>query len=191
MANDQKSYGLTALTVSPRRRGLLKKLFPSIRFAAPAYRETRLKYFPFPLLLSLYHAWRKLASVKAGKGPVMAFDTIVYRGLRIYSKPQNKDEAERMILALSGRRHRVATGMAARMKGRIKFSFAVSRVCFKKLSRNQARAYVRTGLWKGKAGGYGIQDRQNTLIENYKGDYFNIMGLPLYRIPGLFSNGKS
>ena len=173
-------YKIIAATTSPRRKRLLKRLFKNVRFQAPKYKEYKFKYFPIPILLCLIHAYFKARSIRNKQSIVLGFDTMVFRGMKLYNKPNNKLEAFQMIEDLNNKKHKVVTTIALKYQYKIKLLYSVSIVKFKKLTKQQIHTYIKTKTWQGKAGGYGIQDKGKYLIEYYKGDYYNIVGLPLY-----------
>ncbi len=117
------------------------------------------------------------------RGLILAADTVVFHG-SILGKPSDQEEAERMLKALSGRWHQVFTGYLL-MDSEEKFpyvNYAVSEVKFYELPQELIAWYLKTGEPLDKAGAYGIQGRGALLVEKIKGDYYNIMGLPIGRI---------
>ncbi|MDD5066654.1 MAG: Maf family protein [bacterium] len=181
----ENTPALTAVTTSPRRQELLRRIFPGVVFIPPQYSEKKRRHSFTPVLLSLYHAYQKLKSAGKQADTAVAFDTIVYRDFRIYSKPETAGDVREILRALKNKTHKVVTGIAIKKKRRVYFSCAVTKVTFKDLSRTEIRDYAESSLWPGKAGGYGIQDIGNDLIKEYKGDYFNVMGVPLYLLRSL------
>jgi septum formation protein len=112
---------------------------------------------------------------------VLAADTVVACGRRILSKAEDEASARRCLEMLSGRRHRVHGGIAvATPDGRLVTRRVDSQVAFKRLSEAEIGAYLRTGEWQGKAGGYAIQGRAAALIRWVSGSYSNVVGLPLF-----------
>ncbi len=96
-------------------------------------------------------------------------------------KAEDVDTARRCLALLSGRRHRVYTGIAiAAPDGRTGQRCVVTSVTFKRLSREDTAWYLDSGEWRGKAGGYGIQGRAAILVRALSGSYSNVVGLPLY-----------
>jgi len=112
---------------------------------------------------------------------VLGADTIVVHEGEILGKPKDADAAQRILMRLSGQRHRVFTGFCLR---REQDNISVSRVidtevCFSAFSEAMAAAYVATGEPLDKAGAYGIQGRGGVLVEKINGSYSNVVGLPL------------
>lgn len=123
----------------------------------------------------------RVAAKRAGEGIVIAADTIVVLGDVILGKPRDSTDAERMLGLLSGKMHRVITGLAVMDagSGRIVTRTAITNVWFRELSAGEIRSYVATGEPLDKAGAYGIQERGALLVERIEGCYFNVVGLPL------------
>ncbi|WP_299732094.1 Maf family protein [uncultured Tateyamaria sp.] len=131
-------------------------------------------------------AREKVAAVEADEGDVvLCADTTVALGRRILGKPADADEARAFLAAMSGRRHRVITAVAVRKSDRIWEKDVVSIVRMKSLSEAEITAYLATGDWRGKAGGYGIQGPAGALIPWISGSFTGIVGLPLAETAGL------
>jgi septum formation protein len=112
---------------------------------------------------------------------VLAADTVVACGRRILPKPEDEMTARKCLELLSGRRHRVHSGIAvAAPDGRLALRRVESRVALKRLSEAEIAGYLRTGEWRGKAGGYAIQGRAATFVSWVCGSYSNVVGLPLF-----------
>ncbi len=169
---------------SPRRLALLRQIaHPPDRVVAPAVDET-----PLPRELPRQYAAR-LARLKAdtvaagleGEGwYLLAADTVVACGRRILPKAETEEEARRCLTLLSGRRHRVYGGVHLyRWDGRRAARVVVTRVKFKRLSREEFEEYIESGEWRGKAGGYAIQGLAAAFVPEIHGSYTNIVGLPL------------
>lgn len=109
---------------------------------------------------------------------VLGCDTVVALGNEILGKPIDRDDAFRMIKNLSGKTHRVCTGVCIAEKGRKETFVSVAEVEFHELSDETAKSYVETGECDDKAGAYGIQGLGGTLVKSIKGDYYAIVGLP-------------
>lgn len=110
---------------------------------------------------------------------VLAADTTVTLDGHILAKPVDADDASRMLRMLSGRMHRVITGVAVRTARGTEVAAEVTGVRFLALSEDEIAAYVRTGEPMDKAGGYGIQGLAAKWIPRVEGCYFNVVGLPL------------
>ena len=125
-------------------------------------------------------ARQKAWAVEAGPDDiVLSADTTVALGRRIMGKPENAGEAAEFLLAMSGRRHKVITAVAVRRGDRLWERDVVTTVKMKRLSDDDLNAYLATGDWQGKAGGYGIQGPAGVLIPWIQGSFTAVVGLPL------------
>ena len=130
------------------------------------------------------------AEVVAARSPdavVLAADTVVAVGRRLLEKAADEAEATRFLKLLSGRNHRVYTGVAVAAGGRTLRRVVDTRVSFKVLSDLEIAAYVASGEWRGKAGGYGIQGRAGAFVTRLVGSYPAVMGLPLFETVNLLN----
>lgn len=118
---------------------------------------------------------------------VLCADTTVALGRRIMGKPADKAEAAQFLLAMSGRRHRVITALALRRGDRIWERDVVTQVRMKRLSDDELNAYLDTGDWQGKAGGYGIQGPAGAFIPWISGSFSAVMGLPVAETASLLT----
>lgn len=125
---------------------------------------------------------REKASRVARRQPgrmVLAGDTVVLLDGEILEKPAGPDAAARMLVALAGRRHRVATGLALAVPGQLLSRVDTAEVLMRDFDRGVAERYVATGEPMDKAGGYGIQGRGAALVRRVEGDYYTVVGLPV------------
>jgi septum formation protein len=121
---------------------------------------------------------------------VLAADTVVAVGRRILPKPELVDEAAACLRLLSGRAHRVFTGICLITgKNARRERLVETRVRFKRLSREDFEAYLATGEWRGKAGGYAIQGKAGAFVLKIIGSPSNVVGLPLHETLNLL-NGE-
>ncbi|MDJ1159871.1 Maf-like protein [Chelatococcus sp. SYSU_G07232] len=117
---------------------------------------------------------------------VVAADTAVAVGRRILPKAEIVEEAAACLRLLSGRTHRVYTGVCVvTPKGAVRERIVETRVRFKNLSRDELESYLASGEWRGKAGGYAVQGLAGAFVVKLVGSYTNVVGLPLYEIVGL------
>lgn len=127
----------------------------------------------------------RLARSKAEAVPIeageiaLAADTVVALGRRMLGKPQSVDEATRWLHLLSGRRHRVITGVAVAAPGALRSRSVETIVRFRRLSEADIASYVASGEWRGKAGGYAIQGAAAAFAPWISGSYGAVVGLPL------------
>ena len=128
------------------------------------------------------HAREKARSVAAapGDGPVIGVDTaVVLDDDTVLGKPPDAAAARGMLERLAGRPHRVLSGLAVRADGHEVVGHAATVVRFRALTAAELAAYVASGEWQGRAGGYAIQGLGAGLVTGIEGDYANVVGLPV------------
>ena len=165
---------------SPRRKDLLAQLgITPDEISPPDINEDPKKAeLPRPYCARL--AREKAAAVAAGPDDiVLCADTTVALGRRILGKPRDAGEAAAFLTSLGGRRHAVITAIAVRRGDRIWTRESVSTVKMKRLSDAELNAYLASGEWQGKAGGYAIQGAAGAFIPWISGSFTGIVGLPL------------
>ena len=119
---------------------------------------------------------------------IVAADTVVSVGRRIMPKAEMLDEAAACLRLLSGRNHRVYTGVClVTPKESFRQRLVETRVRFKRLSKEDLEAYLASGEWRGKAGGYAVQGLAGAFVVKLVGSYTNVVGLPLYETLALLS----
>jgi len=135
---------------------------------------------------------RALAPERLQSDPliVLGADTTVVLDNQILGKPENPADAARMLRLLSGRTHRVITGVAVVTAARTEVAAEVTAVRFLTLSDQEIAAYIATGEPMDKAGAYAIQGRAARWIPRIEGDYFNVVGLPLALVTTLLDTSK-
>ena len=175
---------LILASASPRRRELLSALGLSFE-VRPAKGEEH----PEPGLSGGETAKRlsrakclEIAADADENAVVIAADTVVCLDDEILGKPADEQDAKRMLRALSGRDHRVFTGVTVARGGRVLSDFEETAVHFRPLSEREIEAYIATGEPMDKAGAYGIQGRASLFVRAIEGDYFNVVGLPLCKL---------
>ena len=170
---------LLLASTSPQRRAILEQLHIPFDVVAPHYVEHDPPDADAAELVRR-HALGKARSVAAGAGdrPVLGVDTTVALDGRIYAKPTDPGDAERMLDELSGRTHAVVSGVALVTPAWEHVEDTATLVTFRSLTPRDLGAYVATGEWEGRAGGYAIQGRGAALVERVEGDYLNVVGLP-------------
>jgi septum formation protein len=175
-------------SASPRRKELLAQLglVPDL-ILPPDIDEDPLKgELPRPYAARL--ARQKAAAVPSDPDDVvLCADTTVAIGRRILGKPADAGEAAAFLVALGGRRHEVITAIAVRRGDRVLSRESVSVVKMKRLSDAELNAYLASGEWHGKAGGYGIQGLAGAFIPWISGSYSGIMGLPVAETAALLA----
>jgi len=119
---------------------------------------------------------------------ILAADTVVSVGRRILPKAEVSDQAAYCLRLLSGRSHRVYTGVCMiNPAGKVRQRLVETRVRFKRLSAEELDAYLASGEWRGKAGGYAVQGLAGSFVVKIVGSYTNIVGLPLQETIGLLA----
>ena len=117
---------------------------------------------------------------------ILAADTVVAVGRRILPKAELLDEASQCLRYLSGRNHRVYTAIClVTPKEAFRQRLVETRVRFKRLSEDDIQAYIGSGEWRGKAGGYAVQGIAGSFVVKMVGSYSNVVGLPLYESTAL------
>ncbi len=175
-------------SASPRRKDLLAQIgiTPDLILPPDIDEDPRKGELPRPYALRL--AEEKARAIPAGPDDVvLCADTTVALGRRILGKPRDAGEAAAFLTALAGRRHQVITAIAVRHGDRLLTRASESVVKMKRLSDAELNAYLASGDWQGKAGGYGIQGLAGALIPWISGSFTGIMGLPVAETAALLT----
>ena len=175
---------LVLASASPRRLALLAQIgvTPDEVIAADIDETPLKKETPRALALRLARA--KAETVQAD-GRILTADTVVALGRRVLPKAETESEARNCLELLSGRGHRVYTGVVLKTAKGARQRLVETRVTFKVLSPVEIDAYIASAEWKGNAGGYAAQGLAARYITNIVGSYSNIVGLPLYETANL------
>ena len=177
---------LILASASPRRRDLLAQLGIVADAIAPTDIDETPRPGEAPRQAALRLARAKAAAAATPGDFVLAADTVVACGRRILPKAESEGQALACLDLLSGRRHRVLTAVVlAAPDGRRAERLVESVVGFARLTEPQLRAYLASGEWQGKAGGYAIQGRAAAFVRFLSGSYSNVVGLPLFETAGL------
>lgn len=172
---------LVLASASPRRRALLAQVGLEPDRIVPAEVDETPYAGELPRPLALRLARLKLDAARDPKAFTVAADTVVSVGRRLIGKPEGEADARAFLALLSGRSHRVITGVAvAAPSGAVAQRVVETRVKMKVLSPEEIDAYVASGEWAGKAGGYGIQGIAGGFVISLIGSYSSVVGLPLY-----------
>jgi septum formation protein len=173
---------LVLASASPRRLELLRQLGIVPDRVDPAdIDETPMRdELPPAHVARLAEAKARIVQPRHPGAFILAADTVVACGRRILPKAEDEATARACLTLLSGRRHRVYGGVAlVTPSGEIAIRRVVTQVAFKRLSKTELDAYLATGEWRGKAGGYAIQGCAAAFIPWIAGSYSNVVGLPL------------
>jgi septum formation protein len=189
---------LLLASTSPQRRMILDQLGLPYDVLAPTYAEEDPPKANAVRLVR-EHARGKARSVaaQAGERPVLGVDTAVSLGGKIFGKPANAAEAERMIEELAGETHVVVSGLCLLTAAWELVEHDSTRVTFRELTPREIAHHMTHGEWEGRAGGYAIQGRGAAIVEEIEGDYLNVVGLPAAllvrtlaeRFPGAYGFG--
>lgn len=181
---------LVLASASPRRLDLLRQigLEPDAVVAAEVDESPLKDETPRLLAVRLAQAKaHKVAPDHAGSH-VLAADTVVAVGRRVLPKAEDADQVRACLNLLSGRAHRVLTGVCVvAPDGRSAHRLVESRLHFKRLTPADVERYLACGEGIGKAGGYGVQGRAGRFVLSLQGSYSGVVGLPLYETAGLLA----
>jgi septum formation protein len=177
---------LILASASPRRLDLLARIGVVPDAVMPAEIDETPRKGELPLPYAKRIAAAKAEAVVQAGALVLAADTVVAVGRRILPKTETEAEARAALSLLSGRRHRVHSAVTLiDAEGKARHRLATSIVTFKRLGDDELAAYLASGEWQGKAGGYAIQGRAEALIRMISGSWSNVVGLPLYETRAL------
>lgn len=186
-----RSLGFVLASASPARAALLRQIGLSFEVVPSRIREDDIPSDgPREKVISLSQAKAQHVAEHLKDKVIIAADTVVVLDDEILGKPGNQEAAEGMLSLLSGRWHHVVTGVTVldASTGARSSCHEVTGVRMKDLSCQAIKTYVESGEPLGKAGAYAIQGRGGIFIESIKGCYFNVVGLPLAKLPNIFSD---
>lgn len=174
---------------SPRRKELLEKFNIEFKIMTSDISEN-INENERPEIVAMSLAFEKAMDISKKieeEKIIISADTIVVLGDQILEKPKSREDARRMLGSLSGKKHRVITGISivnSRSYPKV-IDYEETFVKFRDLDKNIIEKYLDTNEYKDKAGAYGIQGVGSVLVEKINGCYFNVMGLPLYKLDSL------
>jgi septum formation protein len=189
MADEKPRVKLVLASASPRRLALLERVGIAPDLLSPADIDETPERFETPRRLSVRLAQEKAKAVvelplvkDLGSNTfILAADTVVGLGRRSVPKAETEQDVKASLALLSGRSHWVySTVCLIDPKGRMTHRCVETKVRFKRLSREDIHAYVASGEWRGKAGGYAIQGRAEAFVRMLYGSHSGVVGLPLY-----------
>ncbi len=179
---------LILASASPRRLSLLAQIGITPNAVQPADIDETPGANETPRLHALRLAAEKAIAVPSAGDYVLAADTVVGVGRRILPKTETPDEAERCLRLMSGRSHRVFTGISLiGPDGKQSSRVVETRVKMKRLTDLEIAAYIASDEWRGKAGGYAIQGYAEVFIISIIGSFSSVVGLPLYETKNLLT----
>ena len=179
---NQPSYQVILASASPRRRDILTEL--GVDFTVRVSEADEQCDLSDPGARVEAIARRKCEAVRDGFPAsddelIIASDTLVTIDGRFLGKPEDEDDAAGMLRLLAGQVHRVVSGIAVCYQGRMVTAHDTTCVCFKPMTEKDIRDYIATGEPFGKAGGYAIQGEAAKYVAEIKGEYHNVVGLPV------------
>ncbi len=177
-------------SMSPRRLELLRRIGiePDAVVAADSDEVALPRELPRELAARLARGKARAVAARHAGAVVLGADTVVACGRRALPKASDADTARRCLERLSGRRHAVYSGVCAvDAEGRDHRRLVRTVVRFKRLERSEIEAYVASGEWRGKAGGYAIQGRAGAFVRSINGSYSGVVGLPLCETAALLA----
>lgn len=181
---------LVLASASERRAALLRQLQLSFRVAAQQIDESPRQHEPPSAHVQRLAREKAQAGWRSGTDglPVVGADTIVVQGQAIYGKPANRSQALKMLGHLSGRAHRVMTAVTVVQGEKMESAVSESQVRFRPISQAEMIAYWDSGEPVDKAGAYAIQGLGGMFVEELRGSYSGVVGLPLYETAQLLSH---
>ena len=176
-------------SASPQRRALLGEL--GVPFAVHATDVEEIEHGGDPARIAVENALRKARAASAARRStapeaVIGCDTIVVLDGTIYGKPRDEAQARATLGALQGRTHEVISGLAVVLPAEERTALARTFVTFRTLGERELEAYVATGEWRGRSGGYAIQRGAARLALAIEGPEDNVIGLPLATLQSLY-----
>jgi septum formation protein len=182
--------GIILASASPRRKDLLRGAgidFKTVKSRVAEPGKLWGRGTPASRAVQLAIAKARDVASRNKEDVVLGADTLVVVGERILGKPKDSNDAHRMLRLLSGRWHEVITGVAVVRGGKQHAGWERTRVKFRNLTFNEIDKYVATGEPLDKAGGYAIQGGARHFVAGIKGDYTNVVGLPMNLVVPLLS----
>jgi len=180
---------LILASASPRRRDLIARLGLEPDGISPADIDENPLKGELPRPYATRMAREKAQAAASDDAHVLAGDTVVAVGRRILPKAEDADTARECLALMSGRRHRVLSAIALRAPdGTIRERLSETIVRFKPLHAEEIEAYIESGEWEDKAGGYAIQGRAEGLIAWIEGSHSGVVGLPLFETRALLKS---
>jgi septum formation protein len=181
----KKKYAHNTCKKSPRRYELLKKIIKDFDVVPSNVNEEKINEKD-PVKFAVCAATLKAKEVaeKYPRSLIVGADTVVVLEDTVFGKPKNYEEAQAMLKALSGTRHKVITALAlyAKDTNRLLTDYEVTYVTFRKLTDGDIAQYLKNGDFSDKAGSYAVQTIGDAFVEKIEGDYENVVGLPTRKL---------
>lgn len=164
---------------SPRRRELLSLLGLSFSVVTEDIDETIDKTLPIEQEVARLSCEKACAICGHDQDIIISADTVVVYGNEVMGKPENQQDAKRMLSLLSGNTHKVISGVTVKNGDKTISRAVTTFVTFRNLSEEEIDGYIASGDTADKAGAYGIQGKASRFVSRIEGDYFSIVGLPV------------
>lgn len=177
-------------SASPRRRELMARVAPEFQVFPTDVDESRIdEKDPLAFAVAAAVLKARRAAETHPEAIVIGADTVVALGLRILGKPADREDARAMLRALSGRRHRVITGLAfyRRSEDRLFTGYDLTYVTFRALTDAMIEGYLDQGTFLDKAGAYAVQEIGDAFVARLKGDYDNVVGFPVEKVRSMLA----
>lgn len=186
------STRLILASSSPRRQELLREQGFDFEVMDPPLNEPTSfaePLSPAALAQALSHYKAQSVAAQVDQGLILAGDTIAALGDRVFGKPQNREDARKILRALAGTTHEVITGITLlnAATGARMIRHDSTGVTMRALSDEEIESYLDTNAWQGKAGAYGIQDHGDAFVEKIDGSFSNVVGLPVELITAMLA----
>jgi septum formation protein len=187
---NQTKHSFVLASSSPRRIELLNniKIFPKIIYSSNINEAINNKEDPRKYCIRIAKDKALKALEKYPEDFVLSADTIVFCSKKIFLKPKDEEEAKKFLSFFSGRKHNILTCVCLAKKKLIKFKKVITKITFKRLTKQQIEEYLLTNEWRDKAGAYGIQGYAEKFIRKINGSYSNVVGLPLFETSNLLNS---
>jgi 23S rRNA (uracil1939-C5)-methyltransferase len=177
-------------SASPRRRELMARVVTDFRVFPTDVDESAIaEKDPLAFAVAAAVLKARAGAARFPESVVIGADTVVALGLRILGKPADRDDARAMLKALSGRRHRVITGLAfdRQVENRLLTGYDLTYVTFRELTDEMIDGYLDQGTFLDKAGAYAVQEIGDAFVARMKGDYDNVVGFPVEKVRRLLA----
>jgi len=187
---NETKHSFVLASASPRRIELLNniKIFPKLTYALNLNEDINNKEDPKEYCIRIAKNKAFKALEKYPEEFILSADTIVFCSKKIFLKPKDKEEARKFLTYFSGRKHNVLTCVCLAKKNSIKVKKIITKITFKRLTKQEIEEYLLTNEWKDKAGAYAIQGYAEKFIKRINGSYSNVVGLPLFETYNLLNS---
>ena len=190
----EQRVDIVLASASPRRRELMARVTPEFRvFAVDVDESSVPEKDPLEFAIAAAVLKAKTAAETFPEAIVIGADTVVALGLRILGKPSDRESAREMLRSLSGRRHRVMTGLAfyRQAEERLLTGYDLTYVTFRELTAEMIEGYLNQNSYLDKAGAYAVQEVGDAFVARLTGDYDNVVGYPVEKVRRLLALFKA